>query len=244
VDDFTSVFNTLSLLQQQQGLFLPQERVRGFIDPSAQISPKTHVGRAYIAGGVIIHTGAYIDDDVFIDEGAVINPGVVIHGPSHIGRYSIIGSNSVIGSKAFVPYKEKTLESLGGTFIGEEVEIGALCTIDRGLIGNTRIMNKSRLDNMVHCGHDAYVGRDVAIAAQSGLAGFAKLCDGVSVGGQSGVGPQVVIGTGARLSGKSFAHRDIKSWEIWSGNPALPHSQYLRAYARDKRYKKGLNNDS
>lgn len=238
VSDFLLVFKTLSFLQKDT-FFRPFDPVATrFIDQRAIISAKAHIGRAHIASDAFIEGNAFIGDDVVIEEGVIISAGAVIHGPSHIGRLSRIGSNSVIGTAAFVPYLGHTLASLGGVIIGPNVELGALCTVDRGLVGITRIMDKSRIDNMVHVGHDVFIGSDVAVAAQSGFAGFAQVHDGVSIGGQSGVGPQVVIGKGARLSGKSFAHSDIKPFELWSGNPALPHDRYLRAYARDKRYKK------
>jgi UDP-3-O-[3-hydroxymyristoyl] glucosamine N-acyltransferase len=127
------------------------------------------------------------------------------------------------------------LPSLGAVLIEDGASIGALCSIAKALIGVTTIGEASQLDNMVHCGHDAVIGKNVVIAAQSGLAGFAQIGDGVTIGGQSGVAPHVVIEHSARLSGKSFAHKDIRAFEIWSGNPSLPHALYLRDYARAKR---------
>lgn len=236
VDDLNGAFLALARLQRE-GLLLPLKRVNEkALHPSCNISPNAFVGRAQIAQGVFIAPGAFIGNDVILEEEVYVSPGAVIQGPTRIGPRSKIGSNSVIGGAAFSEFN-----SLGGVKLGAEVELGALCTVDRGLLGLTSIMDKSRLDNMVHCGHDVFIGKDVIIAAQSALAGFAQVHDGASIGGKSGVAPQVVIGKGARLSAVSFAHCDIKDLEIWSGNPSLPHSQYLRAYARDKRYKSGTS---
>lgn len=173
-----------------------------------------------------------------IKENTVIEPGAVIHDNVQIGKNCYIGANSVIGSNAFAPFSKVPLVnlcSLGDVIIKDNVRIGALCTVDKGLIGSTVIGEHTIIDNMVHVGHDVLIGKNVAIAAQSGLAGFVQIGDEVTIFGQVGVSPHCVIGKGARISGKSMVHCDIKPYEIWSGNPSLPHALYLRAYGKLKR---------
>lgn len=170
-----------------------------------------------------------------IGEGTTIEPGAIIHRNVRIGRNCYIGANSVVGGKAFVPYGENphvNLCSLGEVIIKDNVRLGALCTVDAGLIGATFIDEHTLIDNMVHIGHDVVIGKNVTIAAQSGFAGLVQVEDEVTIYGQVGVAPHVVIGKGARISGKSMVHCDIKAYEIWSGNPSLPHPLYLRAYGK------------
>lgn len=237
IDTMDEAFKALANLQAQGFLVALERVVNRFIDTRATVAPSAFVGRAHVAARVSIGPNAFIGDDVVLEEDVEVYPGAVVHGPTRIGERSKIGSNSVIGFAPFVPLHGESLSPLGGVEIAHDVELGALCTVDRGLLGLTRIMERSRLDNMVHCGHDVFIGSDVVIAGQSGLAGFAQVGSGATIGGQAGVGPQIVIGEGARLSGKSFAHSDIGALEIWSGNPSLPHAHYLRAYGKARRDK-------
>lgn len=240
VEDLAQAFFKLKKLQQD-GIFLPFAPVRErIIENSAFIDKNAIIKKAIIKKGVIIEAFCIINDDVIIEEEAVIKAGAIINGPSRIGPGTVVGHQSVIGKEAFAPLFSINLPSLGGVLLGPEVKIGALCTVDRALIKHTKIMDRTHLDNMVHCGHDSFIGSDVAIAAQSGLAGFVQIGNGVSIGGQAGIAPQVVVGNHARVSAKSFAHRDVMDFAICSGNPGMPHMQYLRAYARDKRYNKGV----
>lgn len=190
------------------------------------------------ASNTIIHSGAIIDEGATIGSGCVIGPGVVIHDQVVIGNNCVIKANTVIGSNAFVPWGLDSCEnllSLGSVVIEDNVSIGALCTVDRGLLGPTVIGQKSLLDNMVHVGHDTRLGQGVVVAGQSGFAGFVTVGNGVTLGGQVGVVPHVTIEEGARINAKSLVHCDIKRCQIWSGNPSLPHAVYLRAYGYIKR---------
>lgn len=190
----------------------------------------------------IVDIRAVIEEGAVIGEHCVIGPGVVIHSNVIIGNNCAIKANSVIGSEAFVPWGIDltcNLTSLGSVILEEGVGIGALCSVDRGLIGATIIKAHAMLDNMVHVGHDVEIGKNVVIAAQAGLAGFVQVDDMATLGGQVGVVPFVHIGAHARISGKSLVHCDVKPYEIWSGNPSVPHSIYLRAYGHMKRMFKG-----
>lgn len=223
VDDlYETVMVLKQIIDKQDEIFFLRNEyvVAKFIDPSARIHQTACIGRARIGAGV------------------VIDPFVVIHDDVTIGERTFIGAHTVIGSDAFVPYgnfPSRILPSLGSVAIAAHVRIGASCTIDRGLIGVTSIADHSLLDNMIHIGHDVVVGKNVVIAAQSGIAGGARVHDHVTLGGQVGIKPGVSIGEGVRISGKSMVHCDIKKHEIWSGNPSMPHAIYLRSYARTRR---------
>jgi UDP-3-O-[3-hydroxymyristoyl] glucosamine N-acyltransferase len=205
---------------------------------SGELGSKKPILRNNIGQNTTIGTQAIIENGAMIGQNCSIGPGAVIHKNVKMGDGCKIGANSVIGSDAFVPWgiePSKNLPSLGAVVIEDQVSIGALCTIDRGLLGATVIKKQSLIDNMVHVGHDVEIGENVVIAAQSGLAGFAVVSDQATLGGQVGVVPFAHIGQGARISGKSLVHCDIKHHEIWSGNPSVPHIMYLRAYGRLKR---------
>ncbi len=217
IEDWPQVFKYLDALLEQ-GLF----------------GERLLIGSPQIGYGSYISAAAHICNDVIVGKDCVIEAGVVVHSDSMIGDRVYIGANSVIGSAAFAPHglnRLSALCSLGRVRIGDDVSIGALCSVDRGLIAETMIGHNCQLDNQVHIGHDVILGESVAIAAQSGLAGFVELGDRVSLGGQAGVAPHAVIGEGARLSGQALVRGKIGAYEVWSGSPSMPHQVFLRDYA-------------
>lgn len=203
----------------------------------AKVHASAQVGQAFVGAGTIIGPHVVVADGAVIGKNCLIEAGVVIGPQVYIGENTVIKANSVIGSEGFVPFGQeaKNLNCLASVIIEADCRIGALCSIDRGLLGDTTIKKGSLLDNMVHIGHDSIVGKNCIIAGQSGLSGNVRLGDFVTMGGQSGIVPHVVVGDGARISGKSLVHCDIKSQEIWSGNPSMPHGIYLRSYAKLRR---------
>jgi UDP-3-O-[3-hydroxymyristoyl] glucosamine N-acyltransferase len=223
VEDLFLAFGLLRDLQLS-GHFVADLVAHTSIHKTAKIHKSAHIGKAIIEAQVQIAENAVIADHVRIAEG------------------SIIGPNTVIGQEAFAPFGINTsqnLPSLGSVLIGKNTRIAALCSIDRGLISATALGENCLVDNMVHIGHDVEIGDDVLIAAQSGIAGFARLDRAVVLGGQVGIAPYVHIGAYARISGKSGVHCDIPSYQIWSGNPSMPHKQYLKASAQIKRQARG-----
>ncbi len=234
VDDLSSVFHWLKNAKAQ-GHFSKHENAVRKIAATAIIHPQAVINRAQIGDGVKIGPGVVVHDGVIIGANSKIDAGAVVHENVQIGQRCRIGANTVVGSAAFIPYgvnQAKNLPALCDVTIEDDVEIGALSAVDKGLLQNTLIKNSTLIDNMVHIGHDVVIGQNVIIAAQSGLAGFVTINDLVTIGGQVGITPHVSIGKGARISGKSMVHCDIKPYEIWSGNPSVPHVLYLRAYGK------------
>jgi UDP-3-O-[3-hydroxymyristoyl] glucosamine N-acyltransferase len=111
------------------------------------------------------------------------------------------------------------------------VEIGANCTLDRGSIDDTVIGDGSKIDNLVHLAHNVRVGRLCLIMAHVGVAGSSRLEDGVILAGQSGVAGHVTIGAQARIAARAGVIGDVPAGETWSGYPARPHREALRASA-------------
>jgi UDP-3-O-[3-hydroxymyristoyl] glucosamine N-acyltransferase len=109
------------------------------------------------------------------------------------------------------------------------VEIGANSTIDRGSIDDTVIGDGTKIDNLVHVAHNVRIGRLCLLMAQVGIAGSAHIEDGVILAGQAGVGGHVTIGAGARIAGQAGVFGDVPRGQTWSGYPARPHRESLRA---------------
>lgn len=183
-------------------------------------------------------TSAYIDDraiiapNVFIGENVRIEANVRIHAGAYIGDYTsieenvVIGPNTVIGFDAFY-YKKKSngfdqLKSCGGVHLAADVEIGALCTIDRGVTGVTRIGQGTKIDNQVHIGHDTQIGEHCLIAAACGISGCVVIGNHVTLWGQVGTASAIHIGNYATILGQSGVTKNVPENEVYFGTPAGP----------------------
>jgi UDP-3-O-[3-hydroxymyristoyl] glucosamine N-acyltransferase len=141
-----------------------------------------------------------------------------------IGNNTIIHANTVIGSEAFYyknrPEGREKMHTVGSVVIGENVEIGAACTIDRGVSGATHIGAATKIDNQVHIGHDTFIGVKCLFAAQVGIAGCVVIEDEAILWGQVGVTSSVRIGKGAVVLGQSGVTKDIEGGKTYFGCPA------------------------
>jgi UDP-3-O-[3-hydroxymyristoyl] glucosamine N-acyltransferase len=120
---------------------------------------------------------------------------------------------------------------VGRCIIGDDVEIGANTTIDRGSIDDTVVGNGTKIDNLVHIAHNVRIGEKCLIMAQVGVAGSVTIGDGAILAGQAGISGHLSIGAGARLAAQAGVFGDIPAGETWSGYPARPHRESLRASA-------------
>lgn len=177
--------------------------------------------------GTIIMPQVFIGKGVTIGKDCIIHPNVILHDGTVIGDRVIIQSGSIIGSDAFyynskkdraIWYKKMT--SCGMVEIGNDVEIGAACTIDRGVTAVTRIGDGTKLDNMVHIGHDTQVGKNCLFAAQVGIAGGTIIEDGVILWGQVGVSKTLTIGANAVVLAKSGVPSSLAGGKTYLGYPA------------------------
>lgn len=202
----------------------PEPPFREEVHPSARIHP-----RATLAPGVVV--GA----DCEVGEGTRLYPNVVLYPRTRVGARCRVHAGSVLGADGFryhpTPNGPRRIPQVGGVWIGDEVELGAACTVDRGFLGDTVIGDGCKLDNQVHVGHNVQLGRFVVIAAQAGLSGSCVVGDGVIVGGQAGFADHTVVGAGARIGAQSGLHGTIPPGETWLGTPALPATTMRRVYA-------------
>jgi UDP-3-O-[3-hydroxymyristoyl] glucosamine N-acyltransferase len=222
------------------------------IHPTAAIHPSVQLGdEVYIGAHVVIQAGVTIGDRVCIHPNVVIYPDAqigdrtvlhancTIHERTRIGSDCVIHSGAAIGAEGFgfvpTPSGWFKMEQSGCAVLEDGVEIGCNSTIDRPAVGETRIGQNTKLDNLVHIGHGCQVGANCAMAAQVGLAGGVKIGNRVILAGQAGVANQAKVGDGAIASSKAGVHHDVKPGEIVSGYPAVPHKIYLKASAIYKR---------
>jgi len=181
---------------------------------------------ASIGEGTQIQPGSFIGNHVTIGKNCLIHANVSIYDHTKIGDDVIIHSGSVLGADAFYfkRRKERTaqydkLESCGRVIIEDAVEIGASCTIDKGVSGDTIIGMGTKLDNQVHVGHGVVIGKNCLIAAQVGIAGKTTLEDEVILWGQVGVNKDLTIGKGAIVYAQSGVPASIEGGKVYFGSP-------------------------
>jgi len=217
------------------------------VDPSAKLAGSVRVDAyAVIAANAVvgershIAAGSYIGEAVVIGGDCHIYPRVVIYAGTTLGRQVTVHAGAILGSDGFGFVRDETygryvkFPQIGELVIGDCVEIGANCTIDRGALDKTVIGPGTKLDNLVHVGHNVVVGSNIVIAAQTGISGSVEIGDGAVVGGQVGIGdhaivdPGVILGSGSGvLSHKKVHGKGIVFW----GRPARPLREYLRELA-------------
>jgi UDP-3-O-[3-hydroxymyristoyl] glucosamine N-acyltransferase len=192
---------------------------RPFEASSSAISPTAEIGE-----GTVIQPGAFIGNHVKIGKNCLIHANVSIYDHTVIGDEVIIHSNTVIGADAYYFQKKpagyRKLESCGRVVIKDRVEIGALCSIDKGVSGDTIIDEGTKFDNHVQVGHDTYIGKDCLIGAHCAIAGVTRLEDEVILWGRCSINKDIVVGKGAVLLGTSAIDKSIPGGITYFGSPA------------------------
>ena len=201
------------------------------------ISPTASIGE-----GTMIQPGAFIGNHVVIGRNCLIHSNVSIYDHCVIGNDCIIHANTVIGSDAFYfkKYPESgyvKMYSCGRGVVHDRVEIGASCTIDKGVSGDTVIGEGTKLDNQVHIGHDTVVGRNCLFAAQVGIAGVTRIEDNVILWGQVGVNKDLVIGKGAIVYAQSGVPSSLEGGKVYFGSPVQEAKETMKQIALLKRLK-------
>ena len=226
-------------------LFSPPHRIAPGIHPTAVIAPSVALGREVAIGArVVVDEGAHIGDGVtlfpgvFIGRGSRIGASTIVHANvtvEHevvIGSHCIIHAGTVIGSDGFgfVEHggKHYKVPQIGGVVIGDNVEIGANCTIDRGASGNTIIKSGTKFDNLIHIAHNVVIGHDCLIIAQVGISGSVTVGDHCILAGQVGVAGHLEIGDQTVVAAKAGVTKTLPPRIHASGFPAKPHLEEKR----------------
>lgn len=204
------------------------------------ISSKVSIADTAIVGeGTIIQPNVFIGNNVSIGKNCLIHPNVTIYDNAIIGNQVIIHANTVLGADAFY-YKNRPegfdqLLSVGRVVVKNNVHIGASCTIDKGVTGNTTIGEGTKIDNQVHVGHDTKIGKKCLIASQTGIAGCVIIEDEVTLWGQVGTNSGITIGKGAVILGQTGVTKSVPGGKTYFGTPISESRAKLKELAFLKR---------
>lgn len=194
------------------------------IESGASLGARVRVGPHSVVGH-----GCELGDDVVLHDHVTLYPGV------RIGPRSILHSGVRAGvdgfGYVFAEGAHRKVPQVGGCVIGADVEIGANTTIDRGSIGATEIGDGVKIDNLVHIGHNVRIGPHSIVVAQVGIAGSTIIGQGVTLAGQAGLAGHLTVGDGATVAAQAGVFGDVPAGATYSGYPARPHKEALRAQA-------------
>jgi UDP-3-O-[3-hydroxymyristoyl] glucosamine N-acyltransferase len=208
----------------------PQVHPTAVLGPAVRLGPATKVGpHAVLGEGVIVGSACDILANTTVYAGTTIGDRVTVQSGAVLGSTGFgYARNPATGEYLLFPQQ-------GTLVIEDDVEIGANTTIDRGALGETRIGAGTKIDNLVHVGHNCVIGRNVIIAAQTGISGSSIVEDGAILGGQVGMGEHAHVGPGVILGGGAgvLSHKKVRGpGQVFWGRPARPLKQYLRDLAR------------
>jgi len=212
---------------------------------NVSIGPCAVIGdRVHVATGTRVEAGAIIGDGVHIGEFCRIYPRAVLYKGTTLGNWVVVHAGAVLGADGFGYVRDNKTGAYtqfpqqGTLVIEDDVEIGANSTIDRGALAETRIRRGTKIDNLVHIGHNCDIGEDVILVSLTGISGSCTVGKGAVIAGQVGlgdhahVGPGVILGGQAGvLSGKTVTNQGLKPGTVLWGTPARPLKQVLREQA-------------
>ena len=211
-----------------------------FTDSSTSIAASATIGQ-----NTIIQPNSFIGNHVKIGKNCIIHSNVSIYDHTIIGDNVIIHAGSILGADAFY-YKKREdgfdqLLSGGRVVIKDNVGIGALCTIDKGVTGDTTIGEGTKLDNQVHVGHDTVIGKKCLIASQTGIAGCVIIEDEVTIWGQVGTTSGITIGEKAVILGQTGVTKSVEGGKTYFGTPIEESREKLKQLANIKKIPEILN---
>jgi len=208
------------------------------VDPSAEIGPLVYVGRgATIGPGVQVGSGCHVGDGVEIGMGTRLHPRVVVYAGCRIGQGCVLHSGAVIGADGFgLAYSGSGWERIpqvGRVIIGDNVDVGANTTIDRGAIDDTIIEDGVKLDNQIQIGHNCVIGAHTAVAGCVGIAGSTRIGVGCRIGGASMISGHLQIADDTEIAGGTAVTRSIREAGVYASvSPFMPFAQWRRNAAQ------------
>jgi UDP-3-O-[3-hydroxymyristoyl] glucosamine N-acyltransferase len=205
-----------------------------FVSALAAISPSAQIGE-----GTVIQPNCFVGNHVKIGRNCLIHANVTLYDHTVIGDDVIIHAGTILGADAFY-YKKRPegydqLLSGGRVVIEDQVGIGALCTIDKGVTGDTTIGWGTKIDNQVHVGHDTVIGKKCLIASQTGIAGCVIIKDEVTLWGQVGTTSGITIGEKAVILGQTGVTKSVEGGKTYFGTPIEESREKLKQLANIKR---------
>ncbi|MGA3163950.1 MAG: UDP-3-O-(3-hydroxymyristoyl)glucosamine N-acyltransferase [Verrucomicrobiota bacterium] len=226
-------------------LFFPEQKFAAGIHPtaviasSAQIDASAHIGphcvvgeRVRMGARTVLQAGSFVGDDSKLGDDVNLFPNVTIYPRTEIGHRVRIHANTVVGADGFGYVQDgdihRKVPQIGNVLIGDDVEIGAGVTIDRGALDSTVIGKGTKIDNLVQIAHNVEIGEGCLLVAQAGIAGSSKLGNYVVIAGQVGIAGHLKIGNQVTVVAKSGVMSDIPDGGKWMGIPAQPDKQTKR----------------
>jgi UDP-3-O-[3-hydroxymyristoyl] glucosamine N-acyltransferase len=203
------------------------------IDPTAHIGPHCAVGeRVKLGANSVLQGGNFVGDDSKLGDEVNLFPNVTIYPRTEIGQRVRVHAGTVIGSDGFGYVQDggihRKVPQIGNVVIGDDVEIGANVTIDRGALGSTVIGKGTKIDNLVMIAHNVEIGEGSIVIAQVGISGSTKLGKYVILAGQVGLAGHLKIGNQVTVAAQSGVMTDIPDGEKWFGAPAQPDKDFKR----------------
>ncbi|WP_394774651.1 UDP-3-O-(3-hydroxymyristoyl)glucosamine N-acyltransferase [Flavobacterium sp.] len=227
-DDPFRDFNTLT------------KHFRPFQATTVSISLSANIGE-----GTVIQPNCFVGNNVTIGKNCLIHPNVTIYDNTVIGDNVMIHAGTILGADAFYYKKRESgfdqLISGGRVVIEDNVGIGALCTIDKGVTGDTTIGEGTKIDNQVHVGHDTVIGKKCLIASQTGIAGCVIIEDEVTIWGQVGTTSGITIGAKAVILGQTGVTKSVEGGKSYFGTPIEESREKLKQLANIKKIPEILN---
>ena len=219
--------------------FEPGAHATAVVDASATVDATAHIGPgcvvsagAKIGANVVLEALDFVGAGVVIGEGSHLLPHVTVYPGTKIGARVRVHAGTVIGSDGFGYVFDQgahlKVPQIGNVIIGDDVEIGANVTIDRGALGPTVIGKGTKIDNLVQIAHNVQIGEHCIVVSQTGIAGSTKLGSYVTLAGQVGLAGHLKIGDRVTIAAQSGVMHDIPDGEKWFGSPAQPDRQMKR----------------
>lgn len=241
VEDPYSAFSKLLQLYNKNKFAETGIEQPSYVHPNAKIGSDCFIGAfAYVNEGVVVGNGSkimqqvYLGKNVKIGAGSILHSGVRVMNDCEIGDNCILHANAVIGSDGFgfAPQKDGSYDKIaqnGKVIIENDVEIGANCAIDRATMSATIIRSGVKLDNLVHIAHNAEIGENTVIAAQTGVSGSTHIDKQCVIAGQVGFVGHVYVAPGSQIGGQSGVTRSLKEpGQKWNGTPVMRYMDSQR----------------
>ena len=212
---------------------------------NTRLAPNVTIGaRTVVGDGCVLHPGVHIGADCVLGNGCELFPGVVLYGRTRLGQNVRIHANSVLGSDGYgyvlVDGRHQKILQVGWVEVGDDVEIGACVTVDRGALGPTRIGAGTKVDNQCQIAHNVQVGEHCLIVSMTGISGSSKIGDYVTLAGKVGVVGHIEIGARSVVGGGSVVAKSLPEGSFVTGYPARPHKEWMESQAAVNRLPKIL----
>jgi len=240
---YLTFLRTVELFHPAERTFTPGVHPLSAVDPSVTLGERVYIGPFVVVGAdasigddVVLQARSYVGANSKIGQGTRLMPGAIVLDNVTVGKRCLLQSGCVLGGDGFgfvcdKKGQQRKIPQVSGLVIGDDVEVGANTTIDRGTLAPTRIGNGVKFDNLVHIAHNVEIGDNTLVVAQVGVSGSTKIGSSVILAGQAGLGGHITVGDGAKIGAQAGVTKSVPAGVEASGYPARPHIEALRVQA-------------